>query len=857
MLCAEIIRPFSKSLFVCTWYRPPNSDMSLFNEYDVFLQKCESENKELIVIGDINCDVMKSPPDAHTQQLNFLSSLYQLDQLINKPTRETKKSSTLIDLVLTNMKESISTSGVIHLGMSDHSLVYAVRKFVISKRKPTVREVRDFKRFNAECFLWDLAEMPWHVINQYNNPNECWRVWKSFFNDTLNMHAPFRHKRVKGNSVPWITPEIKCMMRNRDYHKKYAIKHGSQLHWQKFRLLRNKVNIEIRNAKSKYFHDKITDCSVMNDPKKTWKLINSLLGKNAKSNNVNELLIGGISVSDPKSIAEELNDYFISIGSKLAAEYENEPSTNVDYLPANYNIDQYSGTFLKFSPILVDSVASTLRDLKACKATGLDKIPAKILKLLANIIAPSLTFIFNLSLATGTYIDEWKQARVTPIFKSGDRRQCENYRPISILPVVSKVFEKEVFRQLYSYLTEGSLLSKFQSGFRPKHSTVTALIQMCDEWLENMDNGKLNGVVFLDIKKAFDSINHHILLNKMNEQFGIFGMELKWFESYLLNREQQCCINGELSSNKVITCGVPQGSILGPLLFLLYINDLPDCLKSTTPGMYADDTQIFSSSNNANELVVRLNSDLAHVCNWLKENRLQMHPSKCKMMFIGSPYHINNIICEEPVVANGKPIPRINTQVCLGVNLDENLSWASHIEMICKKASSGIGVIKRIKPFVPMHTLEFIYKSLVQPYFDYCSPLWDTCGKLLKDKLQRFQTRAARVISGANYDTHSVDLFNTLSWDTLENRRTGAKSVLMYKILNDHTAPGLRGSFVRREIDQTNYHLRNTATDLSLPKPKREFLKKSFKYSGAMLWNQLPVEGKLAESLQSFKSVVG
>ena len=187
-------------------------------------------------------------------------------------------------------------------------------------------------------------------------------------------------------------------------------------------------------------------------------------------------------------------------------------------------------------------------------------------------------------------------------------------------------------------------------------------------------------------------------------------------------------------------------------------------------------------------------------------------------------------------MANGKPIPRINTQVCLGVNLDENLSWASHIKMICKKASLGIGAIKRIKPFVPMHTLESIYKSLVQPYFDYCSPLWDTCGKLLKDKLQRFQTRAARVISGANYDTHSVDLLNMLSWDTLEH------------------APGLRGSFVRREIDQTNYYLRNTATDLSLPKPKREFLKKSFKYSGAMLWNQLPIEGKLAESLHLFKS---
>ena len=266
-----------------------------------------------------------------------------------------------------------------------------------------MKEVRDYKHFNAEYFIGDLTRMPWHVINQYNDPNECWRVWKSFFNEILNIHAPFRHKRVKGNSVPWITPEIKCMMRNRDYHKKYAIKHSSQPHWESFQFLRNKVNVEMRNAKSKYFHDKITDCSVMNDPKKTWKLINSLLGNNNKSNNVNELLVDNTSVSVPKSIADAFNDYFISIGSRLAAEYVDESCSNVDNQPINYNINQSSDTFFKLSPISVDSVVSTLRGLKACKATGLDKIPAKILKLSANIIAPSLTFIFNLSLATGVY----------------------------------------------------------------------------------------------------------------------------------------------------------------------------------------------------------------------------------------------------------------------------------------------------------------------------------------------------------------------------------------------------------------------------------------------------------------------
>ena len=210
----------------------------------------------------------------------------------------------MIELALTTMKENISASVAIHVRMSDHSLVYAVRKFVILKHKPTVKEVRDYKRLNADGFLWDLAKKPWYVINQCRNPNECWGVWKSIFNDTLSMHAPIRHKQVKGNSVPWITPEIKCMMRNRDHHEKYAIKHDSRLHWEKFQLLRNKVNIEIRNARSKYFHDKITDCSVINGPKKTWKLKKSLLvlGKNAESKNVNELLIDGISVSDPTFI---------------------------------------------------------------------------------------------------------------------------------------------------------------------------------------------------------------------------------------------------------------------------------------------------------------------------------------------------------------------------------------------------------------------------------------------------------------------------------------------------------------------------------------------------------------------------
>jgi len=217
---------------------------------------------------------------------------------------------------------------------------------------------------------------------------------------------------------------------------------------------------------------------------------------------------------------------------------------------------------------------------------------------------------------------------------------------------------------------------------------------------------------------------------------------------------------------------------------------------------------------------------------------------------------LNNKNTEQPVVVNNTPVSRTDTHKCLGVQIDEKLSWDSHIDMICKKAIADIGAMRRTKPFVPVDTLEKVYKSLEQPYFEYCSPLWDNCGKLLNDKLQRFQSRAARVLNGANYDIRSADIIQILSWDALDERRLRAKLTLIYKILNNDNAPNLRSSFVRRNVDQTDYHLRNSATDLTLPKPKKEFLKRSLKYSGAMLWNQLPNETKLAESIHSFKKCV-
>ena len=343
--------------------------MNLFNECEIFFQRCDTESTELILVGDLNSDVSKVSLDPHARQLSFLCSLYQIDQLIDTPTRVTDTSATMIDLVLTNVKENIHASGVIHLGIPDHSLIYAVRKFMLPKTNLGVREIRDYKHFDTELLVEDLSRMPWNAIQQFNNPNTCWNVWKSFTTETLNRHAPIRYKKTRRNSVPWITPRIKDLMRNGDYHKKRAIKYASQTHWENFKKLRNEVNIQMRNAKFKFFHDKINDCYRSNDPKEAWTLINTLLGKNNKPNNLSELSVNDNLVSDPKSMTEALNDYFVNLGPTLAAEYEEE-SRNIAQT-TNDNINLFLCEQFKFSPIPVENVASTSRDLKANKTTGL------------------------------------------------------------------------------------------------------------------------------------------------------------------------------------------------------------------------------------------------------------------------------------------------------------------------------------------------------------------------------------------------------------------------------------------------------------------------------------------------------
>ena len=343
--------------------------------------------------------------------------------------------------------------------------------------------------------------------------------------------------------------------------------------------------------------------------------------------------LGEQVVTSPIEISEAFNNYFSTIGSNLASDIdlaENGPE---------YYLKPTDSVFSLKTPS-IGRVHKLLTKIDEKKSVGLDKIPSKLLKIAADIVAPSLTAIFTASINTGIFPNEWKESRVSPVYKSGARNDPSNYRPISVIPVIAKIFEKIVYDQLYEYLNNYNFLTTCQSGFRSLHSTLTALLEATNSWSVNIDNGLINGVVFIDLKKAFDTIDHNVILKKLRN-YGVDLNSLKWFESYLTNRTQKCRVNDHLSKTNPVTCGVPQGSNLGPLLFLIYINDLPNCLKCATPRMFADDTSISYAANSMDELQSVVNSELENLHKWLNTNKLSLNIAKTEFMIIGSRQRVS------------------------------------------------------------------------------------------------------------------------------------------------------------------------------------------------------------------------
>ena len=541
---------------------------------------------------------------------NFNRSLYDLfyfEQQIRDYTRIASKTNkdgktivtkSLINHFATNREKYILKTDIIKSGMVDYYLIIGTRKvnaWRILQRSEKITEARSMNKYNKTEFLSCLASIEWmQVFSDLNfDPNRMTDAFHEIFETTLNSHAPIRKCKVRTEQTPWLNPSIKSLMRERDKTKQLALKDGSL--WAKYKKLRNRVTRAMREAVKEYYAKQII--GNQNNPSKMWKTINVVLGKTTRSTSAPLVEHEGKQITDKEEIVSAFNEHFINVGHSLASKIEVKSKDD----PTQYLIDIETSARFRFKSVK-HWVLTALKGLKESKSSGPDKIPAKVLKDAAELNCVPLAIIFNESLWRGVFPEKWKLARVTPILKSGKQSEMNNYRPISVLSGVSRLLEKVVHDQLFEFLTANNLLSKNQFAYRKLHSTITSLMNVTDTWYKNIDEKKINISLFLDLSKAFDTINHEILLTKLGK-YGINQNELSWFTSYLTGRKQYCCLGGKNSKGKEVTCGIPQGSCLGPLLFILYTNDFEKSLSTFNPNMYADDTSISSSSENPLQLL--------------------------------------------------------------------------------------------------------------------------------------------------------------------------------------------------------------------------------------------------------------
>lgn len=825
-------------------YRPPSTTSDWLQKVETILEKVHCENKEVILLGDFNFNLLKC--DARTRNWLLTMDAVNLQQLVTVATRCTDTTETLIDHAYTNTVVNISHVSVPHYSISDHYPVCISRKLShLTDKGPShkIIKYRSTKHFQDNHFLDDLSSQPWSVIDIYSDPNDALDFFLKLFKTVLDKHAPKRSKRVKRVNQPnWMNEEIQTARRTRDqFHaKKDTIN---------YRIWCNKVKLLISNAKKSYYAETINNNK--RNPKLLWKNLHDITGNSTGHQTTFINNESGEPILDPEETANTFNEFFTNVFRNYDTETANT-SVNLTKLDSFVNEKLSHGNNFQIPLVSTDFVFEQLICLDAMKATGVDELNAKYLKLAAPIISVHVSKIINLSIEHGIYPDVFKKAKVTPIHKKGQKDDKNNYRPISILSVLSKVIERHVSNSLCNYLQDNNLIHDQQSGFRKQHSCQTALTKLVDDWLYAIDNGDIVGTVLLDLTKAFDLVNHDILLSKLS-MYKFNSNSLSWFKSYLNNRSQQVAVGCQLSDSLPIQSGVPQGSVLGPLLFIIYINDLPLHTKYCSTDMFADDTTLTMTGKISSDLSTHINTDLDLVQQWCDSNKMVINPAKSKAMFITSKGKQHRAVPETSILIGESEIHTSTQEKLLGVITDSTLSWQFQIDSVIKKCNSLLFLLSRLKQYLSIHVRIMFYNAYILPHLDYCCTIWGNCNSEYLDRVTKFQKRAARLILDKDYDTPSEELFSMLNWMTFRDRIQYQKAILVYKILNN-LAPSYLSNLFLHTCDTHSLNLRSVATDLlHIPKPNTELYRKSFAYSGSKIWNSLPENARTSTSLDDFK----
>ena len=840
----ELVNTHCSNVLIGVVYKPPSASCDNFSEYiNDILENISAEGKKCFIMGDFNINILQYETNDGVH--NFIDMLHSQSfyPTINKPTRITENSATVIDNILINDLHN-HTAGVLVSDISDHLPVFLIIDDSFEKPQDVGRlgTKRVFNSNNTEHFVNDLNTTDWYFMTSLNDTHS---MYNSFINHVLELYDksfPLQEVKCRYNKrkSPWLSDGIYKSIRRKNYLYKKLMRHPTSQNKSIYTMYKNKLNTLIKVSKKSYF------CTRFNQEKGnikgTWNVINAILNKGQRKSNPSYFVQDGITIDEDKDIADRFNEYFVSVGTRLAS---NLPLCNNTF--ESFLQDRQSNS-LFLNPITQEEIIDILNKIPDGKAPGFDGLSAFVIKRAKHALAKPLACIFNESLITGIFPDGLKNGKVTPIHKGGDKHNIANYRPISVLTTFSKVFEKLIYHRLINFIDKHNILSDSQFGFREGRSTELATSHVVNKLLKAIDDGKFSVGIFLDLSKAFDTVNHKILFCKL-ENYGVRGIALNWFKSYLSNRIQIVSYNCANSDEQPICCGVPQGSVLGPLLFLIYINDISYTSDKVSFCLFADDTSLVYSHNNVDTAIQILNIELEKISSWLLANKLCINLLKSNYMIFCSRQH--KYTQSVPLVLNGVNLKCVTITKFLGVSIDENLTWKSHVSEVSSKISKTVGIMNRLKTFIPSDILLILYNSFVLPYLNYSVLTWGS-SSVNCDKLLFLQKRAVRIISSAGYRDHTADLFVNLKLLRFKDIYYLNLGKLMYKYTNN----ALPGCFISCFELTSNIHSYNTRSasskNIHVCYNRTSLYKNSLIQRGVNYWNGLNESIKKSPSQSIF-----
>ena len=763
-------------LLIGALYRPPNSNFDMFiDTLQRILTTLTNERKAVYLMGDFNVHLDKIETDTHAQEFSDIMHSFSLFPLINKPTRITPTCSSLIDNIFTNQMANQMHSGLLYSDLSDHLITYSLTHFNISHSASDLFPYREFSEISRNRFTSLLREQNWSSLYDIDDPNLAFDHFLDKITLLYDLAFPYRTRRPRNRRChPWITPGIKkSINRKNKLHSKF-LRNPTLFNEITYKAYKRNLNNILRQAKRDFYHSQLELAN--NNMKKTWSILQDLIGtRGARPRGPESLLINNVSVTNPEQIAHEFNLHFSSIGRKVASALP--PS---DVSPRSLMRGHFPNSMF-FSPVIEPELTACLKGLKR-SSSGSDNIRPHELQDNSDLLATPITYLMNLSLQQGVFPSQLKTANITPVHKGGPSDVATNYRPISVLTTLSKLLEKLVHHRLINFLTANNIISNSQFGFRKKHSCDMPLILATDFIHQSLDAGYHVLGIYLDLKKAFDVVSHSTLIEKLFF-YGVRGVSLNWFSSYLNNRQQRVKLNNNFSSNQLVTHGIPQGSILGPLLFILFVNDLQIPGDNSRLLLFADDTTLLVRSREPQPLQNLAQSNLQLIETWLNANRLACNVSKTHYMI----FTLNPAVRTHPfhLRLNDEPLNATTSTRFLGVMIDNRLTWDTHINHLCSKISKCTGIIHKLNKILPPKTCLIVYNALIIPHLSYCHVVWGNAAATRLQRLFLLQKRAIRAVHRAPYLAHTKPLFTACSTLSLPNLHTFYVGIFLYKLQHD------------------------------------------------------------------------